>query len=324
VTSDFGLRVRTTQDTGTTTAVVPAGAIGRRWLALLRTGCAAWYARRDLTVTAVRAHVHPIDPQVDLTLTVRNDGSRTATLSRAAGPRIRLLGDLPAQLPPDSTRTLRLTAVMDGCESIARPLDDGTTPLALDPTLTTVVNLAALAGPAGPTSSASPDSTQDEGLGPVGIVLDRDPGRTLITALNQACAFMGPISPLIKPDAVTYDRASGVLTVPMLIDVEPGRVRYASLAPEQVTGDQPQAYTPIWPVFPHLVPDRTGQLHVVLRFRTPRTGTCPAFGNLIPGFVATLHVPVRGGERVLTYAGQVDVTADRQALALICPPGTGP
>jgi hypothetical protein len=121
---------------------------------------------------------------------------------------------------------------------------------------------------------------------------------------------------------VRYDRGRRELTVPLIVDVTPGRVRSLDLQPQIMTGES-DAYTALWTTRTDLVPDATGQVRLAVPYRVPATGACPGRGGHLPGVVAELHVPLAGGgERVVRLSGLVDLATDPTAMAVLCPSGT--
>ena len=86
-TNAFGLRITTGDGPRGHTGVVPAGQPGHGWAHAVQMACATWTARRYLTVSTLRARVHPRLPRADLTVTFVNNGPRTAVVDT---PSIRL------------------------------------------------------------------------------------------------------------------------------------------------------------------------------------------------------------------------------------------
>jgi hypothetical protein len=315
----YGLRTNARSGWGSTVGRADAGALGEKWSAAIQIACASWSARRDLTVTALTAHVHPTATYFDVSLTVTNTGSRDGTLSSVAsmGFSVHALG-APIRVPARGEATVRLRVVLDTCDSVQGPRDQ-TSPLTVDPRTTTQFGLVGLAGAVPGVGPQPETSGEGDGFGATGVLLAPAANQALTAALNQACAGLRPMLPLISPDTVRYDRASRELTVPLLIYDSPGRVRSMRLqaqTPSEAGDDT--AFRPLWKTIDDLVPDRTGQLKVTLRYRAPASGPCPMRGGYLPSFLATLDVPVPGGERTLRYLGTPDLSQDPRAIPLLC------
>jgi hypothetical protein len=317
----YGLRTRARSGWGSKDGRTAAGAEPERWSTAIQLACASWFARRDLTVTALTAHVHPAVSKVDLKLTVSNSGSRVGTLTRVVpeGLSVHVLG-APITVPAHAQVTAERTVVLDTCDSVTAGTNE-TSPLSVDPGLTTGLNLVALAGAVPAAGPMAPPETEGagQGFGPTGVLLGADADRNLAAALNQACAGLDPMVPLIAPGTVRYDRTSQLLTVPVLIDVTPGRVRKLRLETEPFVGaGAGYEYRPLQDSLDGLVPDRTGQVRATLYYRAPALGACPTRGGFLPSVLAILDVRAPDGDRTVKYQGTFDLSQDPKAIPLLC------
>jgi hypothetical protein len=319
----LGLLIRISSDGRHRDVVLPAPAGSDSWTSAAHLACASWAARRDLTVTAVTARVHPTLTNVALTVTVADTGDRPAVLVGAVPVRdeVRLTGALPVRVPPGGSVTIERTAVLDLCDS-ATTVPDGAVPdgpgtAAGTAATTALINLSALSGESEPVG-VEPWFGGGEGRGPTGVVLAPAARAALTSAFRQACGGVGPLVTLLSPDGLRYDRGRRELTVPLVVDVTPGKVRSLDLQPTIQPGE-PDAFAPLWTTGPGLVPDATGQVRLTVRYRAPSTGSCPARGAHLPGVVADLHVAAVGGERVVRLSGLVDLASEPRAVALLCP-----
>jgi hypothetical protein len=324
--------------------------LSKRLVTATRLTCAAWSARRDLTVTAMTATVDPSRPRIAVTFTVANRGARQAFLDRALpGFSIRFEGKLPTPIPPHGTATVSGTVVLDTCDSV-KPTEDGLYSLGRGPALSSTFNVAGRSGAAPPDGGPTPAGSSPPGgngavegrgllegqstvfadlesFGVTGILIARDPARTLREALDRACASLRPMLVMIAPGTVRYDARTRNLTVPVRILVGAAvHVRSVQLrsrpgrAATGVPSPGTQAYTPLWKPTGALVPDDTGQVRIDLRYLAPKTGACPESGAYLPDIVATLEVEVAGGRRQMAYSGTPNLFDDPSVPALLCAP----
>jgi hypothetical protein len=318
----YGLQIRARSGTEAKTAVVGVGAVGNNWAGIIRVACASWSARRDLTVTALTARVHPTLSRLDLSFTVTNSGDRPGTLNSTAGPGgpdtpIRLEGALPILVPARASVQASLTVVLDTCDSVPQKRDQ-TSPPTVDQRLSTQFELAGLVGPV-PAVRPTIEGYGD-GFDSTGILIAPAAAKVLTSAFQQACAGLGPILTLVEPGSVRYSATTRELTLPLLIDVTPGRVRSLRLTPAPADGGPFPSYQPLWTSTRALVPDSSGQVRVTLHYRAPESGACPDRGAYLPGFLAHLTAPVAGVDRRVNYSGMLDLAdADPLATRTLCP-----
>jgi hypothetical protein len=304
--------------------------LSQRWATAVEFTCAAWSARKDLTVTALTAKVDPSKPRIAMTFTVVNRGDRPASLEQAIpGYSIRIEGKLPVRVPAHSTATAAVTVVLDTCDSV-KPSEDGLYSLGRGPALTTAFNVAGRSGeiPAGGGTFPGKLSAQNpdlEAFGSTGVLIATDPARTLREALDRACASLRPMLVLLPPGGLRYDARTRVLTVPVRFLVGaavPVRsVRLRSRPDGTATGlaaPGSAAYTPLWKPTGALKPDDTGQLQVDLRYRAPKGRSCPERGGYLPDIVATLDVLVARHSREVSYSGTPNLFDDPKMLAVLC------
>jgi hypothetical protein len=324
----YGLRVSAHSESGPKVAVLDVGTLGQSWATSIRVACASWLARRALTVTALTAQVDPTRPVLGVTMKVTNSGEREGTLSSVtpAGATVRVSGPLPIRVPAHGSTTAKFDVLLDTCDTVEKPAN---APGGLNepPNLSTQIGLAGLVGSVAAADllarvSAQPPPGADfdnEGFGPTGIRITDSANHDLYVALKRACGGLRSMVSEIRPGSVRYDRASRVLTLPLLIDVAPGRVRSMRLRAIPPAAGDDAAYRPLWTATGDLVPDRAGQVRVTLRYLAPVFGACPREGGHLSGFLATLLVPVAGVQRTVRYRSVPSLAEDQEATPLLCP-----
>jgi hypothetical protein len=311
----FGLRVKTGGGLRGHTGVVSAGLPGRGWAHAVQLACATWIARRDLTVSTLRAQVHPTLPRADVTMTFVNNGPRTAVVEQpvSAFPDVAVQGRFPVRVPPLTSVTAHVSLTLDRCDVVGSLVYSAIG----SPTISSRINLVAIAGPypKGQFSFEGPG----EGDEPTGVVLAPPAGKALGSALTQACGGLGRVVPQIAPGGVRYDAAHRDLAVTVGVRVAPGRVRTVSLQPNTTPLHQAGLVAlPAWTSTPEVRPDANGQARVTVHFRTPGANPCASLGATLLGAVATLRVPGATGERVLKYSLFLDMAQDTKAEAELC------
>lgn len=292
----YRLRLRVAEGSRATEGSLPAGSLGHEWGSAVDQACGSWLARRDLAVTAITGVADPLLPRASLTLAITNRGSSSATLvdQDVSGNPI-LVSHTPAaplRLPPGSTTPVHVVVDLRRCDAVptvspGAPLD------------TSALWLAATMG-----TVPRPDPTPAwfEGVGPTGVLFARPSGTTLVDLLREACGGVTSPVVLIAEDGVQVDRATGTLTVQLLVDLPPGKVRDVRLVSAHADGSDPAAFVPLWTTTPLLRPDGSGQVPVTLAYRVPAGGCGPQTGAWMPGFTATAHVPGPAGVRTLRYS----------------------
>jgi hypothetical protein len=310
----FSLQVQTRQGTRPHTQLVPAGDPGRGWANAVQMACATWTARRDLTVSTLRAHVHPTLPGADLTLTFVNSGLRTAVVEtpESAFPDVVVRGPFPIAVPPLSSVTAHVTLELNRCDAVGSLVYSAIG----SPTVSSRINLVAMAGPT-PVGQPSFEFPGD-GTEPTGVVLAPAAGTALGQALTEACGDLGPIVSQIAPGGVSYDPATHDLSVTVRLGVAPGRVRTLSLQPNTAQPQNGLIAVPAWTTTREQRVDAAGQARVTVHYRAPSTGPCPTLGATLLGAIATLRVPAATGERVLTYTLFLDMAQDTKTVAQLC------
>jgi hypothetical protein len=313
----FGLRITTGDGARRHTAVVTAGRPGQGWSHAVQMACATWTARRDLTVSTLRAGVHRTLPGADLTVTFVNTGRRTAIVEtpESAFPDVVVQGSFPIVVPPLSSVTADITLELNRCDVVGSLVYSAIG----SPTISSRINLVAMAGPA-PEGEPSFD-VRGDGTEPTGVVLAPPAGRTLAVALTKACGDLGPVESQIAPGGIRYDAATRDLSVTVRIGVAPGRVRTLILAPNTAQPQNGLIAMPAWTTTPEQRLDAAGHALVTVHYRAPSTGPCPTLGATLLGAVATLRVPAPTGERVLRYSLFLDMAQDTRAVARLCGDG---
>ena len=311
----FGLRIATGGGPRAHTVVVSAGQPGRGWAHAVQLACATWIARRDLTVSTLRARVHPTLPRADLTMTFVNNGPRTAVVEQpvSAFPDVDVQGPFPVRVPPLASVTAHVSLTLERCDVVGSLVYSAIG----SPTVSSRINLVAIAGPY-PKGRFSFQGPGDGGE-PTGVVLAPPAGKALGSALTKACGDLGPVVPQIPPGGVRYDAAHRDLAVTVSVGVPPGRVRTLSLQPNTTPQHQDGLVAlPAWTTTPEVRPDANGEARVTVHYRTPGTDACPSLGATLLGAVATLRVPGATGERVLKYSLFLDMAQDTKATAELC------
>ncbi len=314
---DYTLRVRTTSGARSHTGTVDAGAAGEQWRRQVELACDSWLARRDLTVSALTASVSPTAAQLDLQLTLTNEGKRSITVATPAGDQaIRVSGPLPLRVPAGGTAQVRLNVVLNRCNSVAAPVND-TARLGRGPRLSSLVDLVALAG-AAPFGSTAISEADGSGAGPTGIVLAPAAEKALSAALSSACGLIDPPLPSIpRGSSVTLNAETGEVVVPVQIHVAPGRVQSLRLDAGSARPTE-NSYRPLWKPIGRVAPDATGAVQVNLHYQVPISGACPGFGAYLPPFFVTAWVAAPGGTRAVRYEQNLDIGTDPGAIPLLC------
>ncbi len=310
----FGLQVTTREGKREHTDVVSAGDPGRGGAQAVQMACATWTARRDLTVSTLRARVHRTLPGADLTVTFVNSGVRTVVVETPESPfpDVVLKGSFPITVPPLSSVKANISLELNRCDVVGSLVYSAIG----SPTVSSRINLVALAGPA-PEGEPSFDIPGD-GTRPTGVVLAPAAGRALGVALTDACGDLGPVVSQIAPGGIAYDAATRDLSVTVRIGVVPGRVRTLSLQPNTAQPQNGLIAMPAWSTTREQHPDAAGHARLTVHYRAPSTGPCPTLGATLLGAVATLRVPAAGGERVLRYSLFLDMAQDTQAVDKLC------
>ena len=213
------------------TPELPAG--GRVWGQAVQAACAAWRARRDLTVTGVTAVTHPGDAGTRLALSVTNAGEYAATLDRAADDGavvgFSVTGGAPLVVPPHGTATGMFDVTAAGCSASA---PDGGRAVPF----TSLVGVVASAAPAAPVAAGSPavpargDGLDGlEGPVPTGVVLVPDAARALRQALADACGGLEPPPLNVDARSIHLDPQTGNVVLDAAVRVPAGRVRSVEL-----------------------------------------------------------------------------------------------
>jgi hypothetical protein len=316
-TDAFGLQLTTRDGKREHTDVVSAGDPGRGWARAVQMACATWTARRDLTVSTLRARVHRTLPGADLTVTFVNTGVRTVVVQtpESAFPDVVLHGSFPITVPPQSSVTAQVALELNRCDVVGSLVYSAIG----SPTMSNRINLVALAGPA-PEGDPSFDVPGD-GTAPTGVVLAPAAGKALGEALTEACGDLGPVVSQIAPGGIRYDAATRDLSVTVRIGVAPGRVRTLSLQPNTAQPQNGLVAMPAWTTTREQRVDAAGHARLTVHYRAPRSGPCPTLGATLLGAVATLRVPSATGERVLRYSLFLDMAQDTKAVASLCGDG---
>ena len=160
--------------------------------------CATWTARQYLTVSTLRARMHPTLPGADLTLTFVNSGVRAASWRRRhlAFPDVVVKGSFPIAVPPLSSVNANMSLELNRCDVVGSLVYSAIG----SPTMSSRINLVALAGPA-PEGEPSFEFPGD-GTEPTGVVLAPAAGKALGVALTNACGDLGPVVSQIAPGGI--------------------------------------------------------------------------------------------------------------------------
>ena len=317
---DYGLQVHVHDGNRDVEGLAPVEPLASAFVSDLDAACGAWLARADLTVTQVTAYVAPIQPEVDLTLTIRNAGSGDAALGIST--RFGNIGDVTlaqgeATVPAHGQAQVHLHSNLRSCDYLPDPPSNSSGNVI--GTSSDYLGLVAVKGVRPPLVEDPADTGFRVGSVPTGVVMSAAAVSAVSAALRSACGDLGPYVTLIATDGSKVDAATRVLTVQVLVDGTPGRVTDLSLVSEGVTADDPSSFVPLWTNLVGLVPDSTGQVRVTLHYRLPSGTACPSDGSYLPGFSVYAHTPVPGGVRTLRFSQFINLEESPQAMAALCP-----
>ena len=316
---DYAMQVQVRDGSRQVEGLAPVTPLATSFVSDLNSSCGAWLARQDLTVTEVTATVAPIQPQVDLTLTIRNDGAGDAALgisSRYGSVGVITLAAGEQSVPAHSQVQVHLHTDLSGCDYLPDPPSNSSGNVI--GTSSDYLGLVAMKGVRPPLVDEANYRVRQDGIGPTGVVMSADAVSAVSAALRTACADLGPYITLVAAGGFKVDAATRVLTVHVMIDGSAGRVTDVSLVSDNSAGDAAQ-YVPLWTTISGLVPDRTGQVSATLRYRLPAGAGCPSDGAYLPAFSVYAHVPVPGGVRTLRFSQFINPDDTPQALAELCP-----
>ena len=297
----YGLRMRAGRGAAAVTGPTSAGDMGRRWGRVAAMACATWAARRSLTVTDVQARVDPVEARVDLTLDLRNDGSREATFQPhplLVGGGL-LAGVLPVRIPAHGRTQARVRLTIPTCPMAQSEDDQGS--------LSSWIGMVAVVGHPAPVAEASPtpgspvaDAEIDVTgtLSPTGVVMLPLAQARLGAALQTACADLaqGPQVPDSGRE-VEVDTTTGTITFRLEVDLPPGRVRSLTVTSDPVgslNGARP-AFEALPTDGRPLVPDAQGRVRVEWRYR--RLPGTPCADSFIASAQLTARISTATGER---------------------------
>ena len=295
------LRIRVSDGTREAVRRVAAPQLGAAVARQVRTACASWLARRDLTVTDLSARVDPRRPKVNIGVTIVNAGARDATAALALptaydSSTISATPTGPLTIPAHGSAQLSLAVGLGSCDEVAvQPSATASGTSDTQPVLRLFSNIGAPVG-------ADAGQAFYSGGGPTGIVLAPDAGRRLDSALRQACGDLTGFAALIAPHGVTYAPATRRLSIRLQLDGTPGKVGSLTLVSDRANGF-PETFTPLWRTRTGLVPDATGQATTTLVFRARRADVCTHGAVTIPGFSIVARVPTATATRTLHFVG---------------------
>ena len=318
--ADYRIRLQVVGGSRTTIGSIEGGGISASWASSVELACGSWLARRDLTVVQASATVNTHRAGVDLAIMIDNKDRLPAFIGLGWNQgALTVTAPSPGEtvLAAGKTSTLHLHVGIENCESVPPPFGAAGGDFA---TSADYLGVAALVGsrPQGPTLDANPPL---DGIGPTGIIIAPGPRTAIEQALRSACANLDPFVTLIANHGMSLDTRTGVMTVRISIDGTPGKVRGVLLLSDPAPRDD-TAYQPLW-MTPTLVPDRSGQVIAMLRYRVPANsrGACPSQGAWIPGFTLIAYVPVGDHVETLRYSQYFDPSQDPGAINELCPSG---
>lgn len=294
----YGLLVRAVEGDRTRDGVLPLNGDAPGWSAAVQHACAAWRARRDVTVTAIETTVDPVRPSVLADLTLANAGDQVVIARPAAAATFPVtpLTPLPA-IPAHGRAAVRLRVDVADCGlatddlAWAEPEDPADTAAALRLGLA-ITQQAPGQSPPDPGRSVQPEAPEAAYTLPV---LAPTVLATLVAALHTACGGLSPVVAIVPPGGVHYQAAGGRLTVRTQLYLSPGRVQSVHLVPQPGTAGFD--FTPTWGPNDWLSPDRSGLLTLTLTYGAA-AGQCPREPAVPP-----LHLDVRTGPRTLSFDG---------------------
>ena len=317
---DYAMQVQVRDGNRQVEGLAAVNPLASTFVSDLNASCGAWLARQDLTVTQVTAKVAPIEPQVDLTLTIRNSGAGDAALGiskRYGSVGLITLAAGEQSVPAHAQVQVHLHTDLSTCDYLPDPPSNSSGNVI--GTSSDYLGLVAIKGVRPPLVDDAVDRPRQDGSGPTGVVMSADAVSAVSAALRTACADLGPFVTLIAAGGFKVDAATRLLTVHVVIDGTGSRVTDLSLVSDDIgTGDATQ-FSPLWKNINGLVPDRTGQVSATLRYHLPAGSSCPSDGAYLPGFSVYAHVPVPGGVRTLRFTQFVNPADSPQAMAELCP-----
>ena len=318
--SDYAMQVQVRDGSRQVEGLAPVSPLASTFVSDLNASCGAWLARQDLTVTQVTATVAPIDPQVDLTLTVRNAGAGDAALgisSRYGSVGLMTLAAGEQSVPAHGQVQVHLHTDLSTCDYLPDPPSNSSGNVI--GTSSDYLGLVAIKGVQPPLLDDAGDRPRQDGSGPTGVVMSADAVSAVSAALRTACADLGPYVTLIAAGGFQVNTANRVLTVHVVIDGSAGRVTDLSLVSDDNSSGDTYQFIPLWTNISGLVPDRSGQVSATLRYRLPAGSGCPSDGAYLPGFSVYAHTPVPGGVRTLRFSQFINPEDSPQAMAELCP-----
>ena len=283
--------------------LVPLGAAAPVWAERVQRACTWVRTQQQVSVTAVRASVDPLQPALDLAVTVRNDGPLDAvawTTGRngwgdTVDPAVTFVTVASGQ-----STTVRTRLALSACLSWAQPTL---------PTSTQETPLPLVASVGRQTTGSPPN-----GWEPPGVPLTRSAATELQAALSVACGGITTPVAVTVPGQSSYDPQTGTLTARLVVQLPAGRVQQARLVapPDSASG----SLTPLFDSTAWQAPDAAGRLAVTVRFRAMDTQPCLGAPFLV--FYLDARVPEPTGDRQLRFAMSTEVAPPGTGAAFLC------
>ena len=317
---DYGMAVQVRDGNRQVDGLAPVDPLASAFVSDLDAACGAWLARQDLTITRVTATVAPIEPHVDLTLMIRNNGAGDAALgisNRYGSVGLITLAAGEQSVPAHGEVEVHLHTDLSTCDYLPDPPSNSSGNVI--GTSADYLGLVAMKGVRPPLVEDPANTRRTEGSLPTGVVMSADAVSAVSAALRSACADLGPYVTLIAAGGFKVDAATRVLTVHVVIDGTAGRVTDLSLVSDDLTPEDTASFVPLWTNQTGLVPDRTGQVSATLRYQLPSGSSCPSDGAYLPGFSVYAHTPVPGGVRTLRFSQFINPEDSPQAMSELCP-----
>ncbi len=290
--------------------------LDQHWRDAVEVACGSWQARNNLTVTGVGAAEYPERTAIRAVLTVVNTGASARW--RQLAWRDDLIVTRARTALPTGTSQVSIDVELARCEYVidAAVLSaPGGRQSGTQATTADLLGLGAFVGPGEPTSP----TPWAEGAGPTGVVIEPVAAGVLRRVLHRACGSLGPVVTLVGD--VSARPAAGTISMDVTIDVTPGLVRSLRLQSVPATDADrgPNTLIPAWRLSEPLVPDRTGQVHTTLVFRSPWGAPCPVADLWAPPFDVIAQVPDGGSTRTVTVRQGIIPPANLADLVSGCP-----
>ena len=300
----YRLRVLVRDGADQAARLVPLGAAASAWSERVQRACTWVRTQQQVAVTAVRASVDPLQPAMDLSVTVRNRGPLDAvawTTGKSGWGNTVEPAISSVAVPSGRSVTLRTRLTLSACLSWAQ--------LSL-PTSTQETPLPLVASVGEPTAAGLP-----HGWEPPGVPLTPAAATELEAALSAACGGITTPVAMTVPGESSYDPQTGMLSARVVVQLPAGRVQQARLVAPSTTAAA--SLSPLFDSTAWQAPDAAGRLAVTVRFRALDSQPCLVEAPFLV-FYLDARVPERTGDRQLRFAMSTEVAPPGTSAAFLC------